>query len=53
MSEFQPIQRLPTDALAPLMAASTREGFRFLERLARDWQDGKARFDRQPPIGAN
>jgi hypothetical protein len=46
MSEFQPIKTLPTDALAPLLAASTGEGFRLLERLARDCQDGKARFDR-------
>ncbi len=46
MSEFQRIQTLPTDALAPLLAVSTGEGFRFVERLAREWQEGKARFDR-------
>jgi GNAT superfamily N-acetyltransferase len=46
MSEFQRIQTLPTDALAPLLAASTAEGFRFVERLACEWQEGKARFDR-------
>jgi GNAT superfamily N-acetyltransferase len=45
MSEFQRIQTLPTDALAPLLAASTAEGFRFVERMVREWQDGKARFD--------
>jgi GNAT superfamily N-acetyltransferase len=45
MSEFQRIQRLPTDPLAPLLAASTAEGFRFVERLTCEWQEGKARFD--------
>jgi len=46
MTEFQRIQTLQTDALAALLAASTGEGFRFVERLAREWQEGKARFDR-------
>jgi GNAT superfamily N-acetyltransferase len=46
MTEFQRIQTLPTSALAPLLAASTAEGFRFVERFARAWEDGKARFDR-------
>jgi GNAT superfamily N-acetyltransferase len=45
MSEFQRIQTLPTDALAPLLAASTAEGFRFVERLVREWQECNARFD--------
>lgn len=46
MTEFQRIQTLPTDALAPLLAASTAEGFRFVERFAREWEEGKACFDR-------
>ncbi len=37
MSEFHRIQTLPTDALAPLLVASTVDGFRFVERLAREW----------------
>jgi len=37
MSEFQRIRTLPTDALAPLPAESTVEGFRFVECLAREW----------------
>ncbi len=31
--------------MASLVAASIHEGFRFVERLASDWQDGSARFD--------
>jgi hypothetical protein len=31
MKQFQRIQTLPAEALAPLVAASTAEGFRFLE----------------------
>jgi GNAT superfamily N-acetyltransferase len=50
MSEFQCIRTLPTGALAPLLAESTAEGFRFIERLAREWQQGKARFDRPGEI---
>jgi GNAT superfamily N-acetyltransferase len=46
MSEFRRIHTLPTDALAPLLAASTAEGFRFVERLMREWQECNARFDR-------
>jgi len=46
MTEFQRIQTLPTDALAPLLAASISEGFRFVERLVREWEEGKACFDR-------
>ena len=45
MSEFRRIQTLPTDALAPLRAASTGEGFRFVERLVREWQECNAHFD--------
>ena len=46
MTEFQRIQTLPTEGLAPLLAASTAEGFRFVERLVREWDKGKTRFDR-------
>ncbi len=45
MTEFERIQILPTWALAPLLAASTAEGFRFVERLVREWEAGHARFD--------
>jgi hypothetical protein len=31
MSEFQRVHRLPTDALAPLLAESIEEGFHFIE----------------------
>jgi len=46
MSEFQRIETLPTDALAPLLAASIDEGFHFVERLVREWQEGKECFNR-------
>ncbi len=46
MTEFHRIQTLPADALAPLLAASAAEGFRFVDRFAREWEDGRARFDR-------
>ncbi len=45
MGEFKRIRALPTDALAPLLAESAAEGFRFVERLSREWQEGNARFD--------
>jgi len=45
VTEFQRIQTLPTNALAALLATSTAEGFRFVERFAREWEDDKARFD--------
>ncbi len=45
MGEFQRIHRLPTDALTPLLAASIDEGFHFVERLVREWEEGKERFD--------
>ena len=47
VSEFQRIQTLPTSAIALLLAASTAEGFRFVERFAREWKEGKTRFDRR------
>jgi GNAT superfamily N-acetyltransferase len=46
MTEFLRIQTLPTSALASLLAASAAEGFRFVERFAREWEEGKTRFDR-------
>jgi len=45
MVEIQRLHALPGDALAPLVAASAGEGFLFLERLQREWQEGKKRFD--------
>jgi GNAT superfamily N-acetyltransferase len=45
VTEFQPIQTLPSKALASLLGASTAEGFRFVERFAREWEEGKACFD--------
>src|ERR1700686_1980299 len=46
MSEFQRVRTLPVDALAPLLAESTAEGFRFVERLSREWEEGRSRFDK-------
>jgi GNAT superfamily N-acetyltransferase len=46
MSEFQHVRTLPVDALAPLLAESTGEGFRFVERLSREWEEGRSRFDK-------
>src|SRR6266550_272258 len=46
LSEFQRIHRLPIDALAPLVAASIDEGFHFVERLLREWEEAKERFNR-------
>jgi len=46
MSEFQRVRTLPVDALAPLLAESTGEGFRFVERLSREWEEGRSRFDK-------
>jgi GNAT superfamily N-acetyltransferase len=37
---------LPADALAPLVADSAQEGWRFVRRLAEEWADGTNRFDR-------
>jgi GNAT superfamily N-acetyltransferase len=45
MTSFQRIDILATSALAPLLAASTAEGFRFVERLVREWESGHSRFD--------
>jgi GNAT superfamily N-acetyltransferase len=36
---------MPTNAFAPLVAESEREGWRFVRRLADEWSDGTNRFD--------
>lgn len=36
----------PWPVLEPLIRASEREGFRFLARLRREYEDGSTRFDR-------
>jgi ribosomal protein S18 acetylase RimI-like enzyme len=41
-----PVSNLPLDALAPLLAESEREGWRFVRRLADEWARGANRFDR-------
>jgi ribosomal protein S18 acetylase RimI-like enzyme len=46
MSEVRRVHRLPTDALAPLLAASVEEGFHFIERLVREWEEAQQRFNR-------
>jgi GNAT superfamily N-acetyltransferase len=45
MSEFQRVYRLPNHAIAPLLAASIEEGFHFIERLVREWEDSQQRFN--------
>jgi hypothetical protein len=37
---------LPAAALAPLVAESEQDGWRFVRRLAEEWADGTNRFDR-------
>jgi ribosomal protein S18 acetylase RimI-like enzyme len=44
--ELRPIHQLAPDTLAPLLAASAEEGFRFVARLAEEWNSGVARYDR-------
>lgn len=46
MNEFQRIEVLPGDDLAPLIEASAQEGFAFLGRLTREWQAGEKRFNK-------
>jgi ribosomal protein S18 acetylase RimI-like enzyme len=41
-----PVSVLPLDALAPLLAESEGEGWRFVRRLADEWARGANRFDR-------
>lgn len=45
MIELRPIRDLPADALAPLLAESGAEGFRFVARLAAEWADVASRHD--------
>ncbi|HYS69511.1 MAG TPA: GNAT family N-acetyltransferase [Gemmatimonadaceae bacterium] len=45
MSELQRVHRIPTDALASLLAASIEEGFHFVERLVREWEEAQQRFN--------
>jgi ribosomal protein S18 acetylase RimI-like enzyme len=40
------VSELPLDALAPLLAESEGEGWRFVRRLADEWARGSNRFDR-------
>ncbi len=39
------VDELPLDAIAPLIAESESEDFRFLTRLRDDWLSGENRFD--------
>jgi GNAT superfamily N-acetyltransferase len=41
-----PVRALPLDDLAPLVAESEREGWRFVRRLVDEWVAGTNRFDR-------
>jgi GNAT superfamily N-acetyltransferase len=41
-----PVNDLPPDALAPLIAESEREGWQFIRRLADEWVVGTNRFNR-------
>lgn len=42
----EPVLDLASAALAPLLAASEAEGFRFVRRVAEEWRSGVNRFDR-------
>ena len=44
--DLRHIESLPVNDLAPVVTASSAEGFHFLERLAREWESGEVRFDR-------
>jgi ribosomal protein S18 acetylase RimI-like enzyme len=37
---------LPADALAEMLAESEQDGWRFVRRLAEEWENGSNRFDR-------
>lgn len=50
MIELRPIHRLDPDALAPLLAASVGEGFRFVARLAEEWESDAERFARSGAV---
>ena len=43
--EIQPVESLPLEEVAPLVAESESEGFFPLGRLVREWQSGQNRFD--------
>jgi len=45
MTELRQIHDLLPNDLSPLLTASTAEGFRFLSRLAAEWEAGTGRFD--------
>lgn len=45
MIELRPVRDLASDVLAPLLTASEAEGFRFVARLAAEWEGGTARYD--------
>jgi GNAT superfamily N-acetyltransferase len=45
MTELRQIHDLSPNDLSPLLTASTAEGFRFLSRLAAEWEAGTGRFD--------
>src|SRR5688500_875067 len=44
MIELRRLHALPHDALAPLLAESAAEGFRFLPRLVQEWEEGRERY---------
>jgi GNAT superfamily N-acetyltransferase len=44
--EIALLSDVSTDTLAPLVAESEREGWRFLRRLAEAWENDSNRFDR-------
>lgn len=44
--EILPVVALPADSLAPLIAESEREGWKFVRRLSDEWVSGVNRFDR-------
>ena len=45
MIELRAIRQLAPTAIAPLLAASAAEGFRFVARLADAWASGAERYD--------
>ena len=46
MNEIKKIDHIPFDGFEALLEESKREGFRFVERLKADWENGKNRFDK-------
>jgi GNAT superfamily N-acetyltransferase len=43
---MDPVSHLPQEALAPLVAESELDGWRFVRRLADEWTSGANRFDK-------